>query len=355
MPHPPHFSGALSLSIGALALCGACGSSGASAPASAGGAGAASEAATPSEPGSAPPQGAADVATPDAPVSSPGEGLGPGLRVDGAEPSGGEPEGGALEPAPSSGCGSPAGLASGRASIDVEGTPREYILRVPEGYDPNRPYRLIFGWHPWGGSAQQIESRGYFGLEDVSDNQAILVAPEGQDFRGNGLGWGNEGGEDLAFLHAMLGRFSSQLCIDENRIFSTGFSFGAMFSFTLACSQDGRMRAIAPQAGNATTSGPCEDGTRSVATLAFIGTEDTLLEGHRRAVDILVERNGCSSSAAPQQPSWCDGLDANAEPCGCVEYPGCKQGYPVIACEYNAGHQFAPNAGQTLWDFFSQF
>jgi len=226
---------------------------------------------------------------------------------------------------------------------------------VPDNYDPNRPYRLIFGWHPWGGSAQQIESRGYFGLESVIDGQAILVAPEGQDFRGNGLGWGNAGGEDVAFLQAMLERFNSQLCIDENRIFSTGFSFGAMFSFTLACAQDGRMRAIAPQAGNATTSGPCEDGTRSVATMAFIGTDDTLLDGHRRAVDILVERNGCSAEPATLQASWCDGLGANNQPCTCVEYAGCKEGYPVISCEYKAGHQFAPNAGATLWNFFSQF
>src|SRR5690606_14914535 len=130
---------------------------------------------------------------------------------------------------------------------------------------------------------------------------------------------------------------------DENRIFATGFSFGAMFSFTAACSQSGRFRAIAPQAGNATTSGGCDDGDRSVATLAFIGTEDTLREGHRRAVDIFVERNGCSSPPEVMAASWCDGLGANNQPCTCVEYPGCKQGYPVIACEYAAGHQFAPN------------
>jgi polyhydroxybutyrate depolymerase len=352
MPLRSGSSGSLPF-LAALALCAACGGSEASPPSDGGSA--AGEAAPPSSDGNTSPGAAPDNAAPEAPVSSAPEGL-PAIRgVDQpAEPSSGEP-GSTLEPAPSAGCGNPAGLASGRASIDVAGTAREYILHVPESYDPNRPYRLIFGWHPWGGSAEQIESRGYFGIRDVSDEQAILVAPEGEDFRGNGLGWGNEGGRDLAFLHSMLERFSSQLCIDESRIFSTGFSFGAMFSFTLACSSEGRMRAIAPQAGNATTSGPCEDGTRSVATLAFVGTEDTLLEGHRRAVDILVERNGCSSPAAPLQASWCDGLGAEDQPCSCVEYPGCKAGYPVIACEYEAGHQFAPNAGQTLWEFFSQF
>jgi hypothetical protein len=35
----------------------------------------------------------------------------------------------------------------------------------------------MFGWHPWGGSAQQIASGGYFGLSSVINGQAILVAP----------------------------------------------------------------------------------------------------------------------------------------------------------------------------------
>ena len=91
------------------------------------------------------------------------------------------------------------------------------------------------------------------------------------------------------------------------------------------------------------------------ATMAFIGTGDTLLEGHRDAVRVFVERNGCSTQTAPAQPSWCDGLNSDFLPCTCVEYQGCSTGYPVIECEYKAAHQFAPSAGQTLWDFFSQF
>jgi polyhydroxybutyrate depolymerase len=256
---------------------------------------------------------------------------------------------------PSTGCGKPAGVMSGRASIDVSGKMREYILAVPNNYDQNRPYRLIFGWHPWGGSAQQIASGGYFGLSSVIDGQAILVAPEGQDFQNNGLGWGNANGEDIAFLHAMVDRFSAQLCIDQDRIFSTGFSFGAMFSFTLACTEMSMMRAIAPMAGNAVTSGRCADGTRSVATMAFIGVDDTLLSGHRQAVQIFVERNGCSTQTTTVQPSWCDGLGSSFQPCICVEYQGCKTGYPVISCEYKGGHRFAPSAGATLWNFFSRF
>ena len=59
---------------------------------------------------------------------------------------------------------------------------REYILSVPSNYNPNTPYRLIFGWHPWGGSAMQVAgtgNSGYYGLKGTSNNQAILVSPEG--------------------------------------------------------------------------------------------------------------------------------------------------------------------------------
>jgi len=283
-----------------------------------------------------------------------GAGAGGGAAGGGAAGSSGT-AGSAGTSGPSTGCGTPTTLTSGRASIEANGKMREYIILIPDDYDPTHPYKLIFGWHPWGGSAEQIENGGYFGLENVIDGQAILVAPEGQDYQNNGLGWGNADGEDIMFLHAMIDRFSSDLCIDQDRIFSTGFSFGAMFSFTLACTADSRMRAIAPMAGNATTSGRCEDGTRPVATMAFIGTDDSLLDGHRSAVQIFVERNGCTAQTVAAEPNWCGELASNFLPCSCSAYQGCSAGYPVVECEYTAGHQFAPSAGETLWNFFSQF
>jgi poly(3-hydroxybutyrate) depolymerase len=242
--------------------------------------------------------------------------------------------------------------------ITVGAKTREYIIAIPSNYDQNKPYRLVFGWHPWGGSAMQTAQMGYFGIQTPSNGQAILVAPEGQDFvRGTdtGLGWGNAGGEDVAFYHAMVDYFSAQLCIDQSRIFSTGFSFGAMFSFTLACTEMSMLRAMAPQAGNSQTSGGCAAGTRPVATMAFIGVDDSLLSGHRSAVQTFRQRNGCTTTTAPATPSWCDGLASQYQPCSCVQYQGCNAGYPLIECEYKAGHIFAPSSGTTIWNFFSQF
>jgi poly(3-hydroxybutyrate) depolymerase len=231
---------------------------------------------------------------------------------------------------------------------------REYILLVPDDYDPNRPYRLIFGWHQLAGSAESIANRGYYGLEAPSAGQAMLVAPEGLIVNDrNDRGWANTGGQDVAFYRAMLDRFSSELCIDRNRIFSTGFSYGAMFSFNLACTPDTLTRAIAPQAGSAF--GGCGNGTQPVAVLGFVGVNDSLLSGHRQAVNTFGQRNGCSGDPIRMSMSWCDGLGSNNQPCSCVENQNCDEGYPVIACEYQAGHTFAPNSGDTIWEFFSQF
>lgn len=54
--------------------------------------------------------------------------------------------------AATAGCGKAPTLTSGTRSIQRGGKTRSYILRVPDNYDMNRPYRLIFAFH-WRGTA----------------------------------------------------------------------------------------------------------------------------------------------------------------------------------------------------------
>jgi poly(3-hydroxybutyrate) depolymerase len=239
------------------------------------------------------------------------------------------------------GCGASTWPESARYSIDVDGTMRDYILSVPDTYDPNQPYRLIFGWHPRGGSAEQVATGflgGYYGLEELADGSAIFVAPEGID-----QGWANTGGRDIAFLRAMLDRFNGELCIDEDRIFSTGFSYGGMMSFAVGCAMGDVFRAIAPMSG-ALYSG-CEDGDHPVAVWGAHGSDDDIvpLPDGESARDIFLERNGCGTATTPIEPS------------PCVSYEGCTAGYPVVWCEFAGGHTPITNSGASIWAFFSQF
>jgi hypothetical protein len=94
-----------------------------------------------------------------------------------------------------------------------------------------------------------------------------------------------------------------------------------------------------------------------VAMMGFHGDDDgtVMISGGRTARDIFVQRNGCTQQTMPTQPSWCDGLSSNNQPCTCVSYQGCAAGYPTTWCEFNAGHTPAPNSAATIWSFFSQF
>jgi poly(3-hydroxybutyrate) depolymerase len=131
----------------------------------------------------------------------------------------------------STGCGG-AGLQSGQASINVNGANRDYILNVPST-DGNTPLKLIFGFHWLGGSMNDV-ANGWYGLEGLANNGAVFVAPNGFD-----AGWANSGGQDIAFVDALVEHITGNLCIDEEQIFATGFSYGGAMSHSVACSRPG--------------------------------------------------------------------------------------------------------------------
>lgn len=243
-------------------------------------------------------------------------------------------------PLPSTGCGATP-PASGRFDIDVDGTTREYILKVPDDYDPNHPYPIVFAWHPRGGSAEQVATGfggGYYGLESLANGSAIFVSPEGID-----AGWANPGGRDIAFTRAMIERFTAELCIDESRLFSTGFSYGGMMSFAIACELGDLFRAIAPMSG-ALYSG-CMDRDFPIAMMGWHGDDDEIvpLSDGEAGRDVVAANNHCDGSTVPHDVS------------PCVEYTGCDEGYPTVWCEFQGGHTPAQNAAQPIWAFFSQF
>jgi polyhydroxybutyrate depolymerase len=260
----------------------------------------------------------------------------------GTSPSG---QGGAVSPgqsSPSAGCGM-AAPATGALKIDVAGTSRDYILALPTGYDPKTSYRLIFAWHGLGGSAQQVASNWY-GLKSQSANSAIFVAGQGLQTTtsvGNGAGWANTNGQDVAFVKALYAQLQGQLCFDQNRVFSVGMSYGGIMSDTLGCLMGDVFRAIAPMSG----AGPRGKCVGQVAVWMSNGDNDTIVPTaqERASRDFWVSANHCQTTSAPVDPS------------PCVAYQGCDSGSPVTWCEFAGGHTIPPFAGSAIWKFFSQF
>jgi poly(3-hydroxybutyrate) depolymerase len=250
-----------------------------------------------------------------------------------------------LATAQSAGCGQ-AGIASGNYNVQINGQNREYILHVPQGYDNTQPHRLIFGYHWLSGSAQNVADAGYYGLEPLSQGSAVFVAPNGLN-----AGWANNGGEDIAFTDAILETLTNGLCIDEEQIFATGFSYGGGMSYSVACSRPDVFRAVAPIAG-AQLSG-CDGGNTPVAYLGIHGVVDSVLnvDAGRQLRDKFLGLNGCSAQEAPE-PGPGSGTHIKTEyqcsgpPVWWIAHSGDHVGDP----RDGDGGLWAP--GET-WDFFT--
>jgi poly(3-hydroxybutyrate) depolymerase len=143
----------------------------------------------------------------------------------------------------------------------------------------------------------------------------------------------------------MVAWLGSNYCIDETRIFSVGFSYGAMISNTIGCELPDVFRGIAPIAGAIFGRNDCVDSP--IAVWMAHGTADASVEFAQgeNARDVFLEKNGCDTSLEP----------VPVEPEGCVSYQGCDEGYPVTWCVHDGGHTVPSWAGPAVSDFFSQF
>ena len=263
-------------------------------------------------------------------------------------------------PMRSAGCGKTPTLTSGSRTIQSGGN-RSYMLRIPENYDNNHPYRLFFAYHWNGGTMQDVDGGGtsgatwsYYGLRAQANNTAIFVAAQG-----NNNGWANSGGQDVKLTDDLIKLIEGDLCVDTTQIYALGFSYGGGMSYALACGRPTVFRAVAVYSGGVLSG--CEGGTQPIGYLGIHGISDGTLNisGGRSMRDRFVMNNGCTAMSPPE-PSGGSGKHT------CTTYQGCKAGYPVEWCAFDGGHTPGNVDGggddgaktwtkTEVWKFFSQF
>ena len=246
---------------------------------------------------------------------------------------------------------------------------RQFYISIPNGYNSNLPNRLIVGLHGRDYSGDKMKS--YLGLEEspvVPQGNEIFVYPDAllREFGswGSSIGWqlgagaadtNAAGEEDVAFIDAMLAYMSSNYCIDSERIFVTGQSWGGDFSSALACLRGDIFRASVPVAANGiyyleSPVVPCK-GSSSV--WAMHGKADpyfdiTLGEEYR---DFWVAQNKCSTMFTDLGITLSSGSSED-----CVEYNGCSAVVRYCAYDASFGHQVPDDYySQVTMDFFRSF
>ncbi|HXP89992.1 MAG TPA: hypothetical protein VN931_03575 [Fibrobacteria bacterium] len=280
---------------------------------------------------------------------------------------------GGLKNAPikSKGCGNALGVisASGTYHISSAGGRGDYIISLPTNYNKDTPYHLVFGNHCMGGSAARVAAAdngddlsGFYSIKTLSDADnipGIYVA-----LQGNSDGTWNLPNDQI-FWNDVLTLVENNLCVDTTRVFVTGFSFGAMFTYVLSLEYPEKIRAVAVYApANYNMTQPTNrhipiayyqtTGTAD-GTCPWINNDAQKLGGKYCLLQHMQD-NGCTSTAADIKLTTNGTHVVN-------EFAGCKDGYPVKFSSFNGGHQAtASDPGSTVnwiqneaWAFFKQF
>ena len=251
----------------------------------------------------------------------------------------------------SSGCGTPASDPAGQFVFDktvmVAGVQRKYSLRLPTAYDQSRPYRTIFSLHGCSSHHDQL-----INMQDALGFDAIIIAPE--QVSGNCFDDQSSMSKDLPVFDALVTWAEASLCVDKSRIFSIGFSSGSWMTNILGCQRANVIRAKANVSGGVT--GAIDVGKDCKGNIAGIflhdkdDTQNTPAMG-MHARDFLLQQNGCSMTSKPY-----DDVPANTSGL-CVQYDGCKSGYPVVWCQ-TSGINHDPQqtrSPELFWRFLSKF
>ncbi len=138
-----------------------------------------------------------------------------------------------------------------------DGLQRTYKIHIPLNISDEISPTLIFILHGGGGTGDGMErSLTLGGFNILSDeNNFIVVYPDGiernwNDGRKNTSDPAHQQNiDDVGFINALIENLTIEFNIDQNRIYSTGISNGAMMSYRLALELPEKIAAIAPVAG----------------------------------------------------------------------------------------------------------
>lgn len=291
-------------------------------------------------------------------------------------------------------------IPNGTSTLDIAFEGETYAVRV---HVPDVPVRrslpLVLDLH--GSNNNATTQADISDLESLADAESFIVAtPTGdiafpQTLPDGNWAWNVPGvpltsgtyppagsRDDVAFLTAVVSQLDAAGCIDDRRVYATGFSGGGRMASALACHASDVFAAIAPVAGlragrpdvaDLTTpeAGTC-DPEHPVSVLTFHGTDDVVNPylgnadprwGYtvQAAATKWASLNGCRVGPA---------TTAVSESVVAYSWTGCVGHADVVLYEVTGGGHTWPgtdvpldqfglgtvtheiNASSLMWDFF---
>jgi poly(3-hydroxybutyrate) depolymerase len=229
-------------------------------------------------------------------------------------------------------------------TITVDGIVRQAL--VDPGKDAaTTPSPLVFGFHGAGGTSAGMAQLGL----SQAWPEATIVYPQASSrlnpvSGSTGPLWqmlpGEYEDQDVRFVDALLKQISGTYQVDERRVYATGVSNGAAFTYLLLTLRPGQFAAFAPVAIPALPSLKWATVPRPV--LITEGQADPLAPAGAAWARNQVQRlNGC-------------GTDTTEWARGAVLLQPCASGQPVIWSVHSGGHVWPSDATANIVRFFKE-
>jgi polyhydroxybutyrate depolymerase len=260
-------------------------------------------------------------------------------------------------------------------TIISSGEKRNYLLYVPESYDPSKPTPLVISMHgfvQW--PANQMHMTRW---NDLADQYGfIVVYPSGTGFPKRWRAGSSGSNPDVTFISDLIDKLESEYNIDPARIYANGMSNGGGMTTLLSCDLSDRIAAIGTVAGAYSLPWNECHPSRPVPAIVFHGSADPIvpyqggISGNSGFnlpaipdwVKELAGRNGCKDTSQE--------LPTNEEVSG-VHFGACADNADVVFYTIAGGGHTWPggnplpefitgrttrdiNATRTMWDFFEQ-
>ncbi len=227
--------------------------------------------------------------------------------------------------------------------LTVADTPREALVFAPQAKSAGAA-PVVFAFHGHGGNMRNAART--FHLETLWP-EAIVVYPQGlltrspRDPQGKRPGWqgtpGSDDDRDLKFFDALLAAVKEKWKVDERRIYATGHSNGAVFTYLLWSTRADVLAAVAPSA--APSRAPL---AQPLPAFHIAGEQDRIAPfALQQATIAEVKRlNGCRERGE----QWAD---------QCTLYASDKEA-PLVTLIHPGGHTFLKEAPALMVRFFQE-
>jgi polyhydroxybutyrate depolymerase len=257
------------------------------------------------------------------------------------------------------------------------GGARPVDVRVPAGYDPNKPAPLLLVLHGYGSGG--VINDVYMKMTSIADAKGFFyVSPDGTTDQAGKRFWNANDGccnfygsdvDDVGYLTSLVHDIQAAYAIDPKRIFVMGHSNGGYMTNRLACDHAELFAAAVSWAGaNWSDPSRCQPSA-PIGFLQIHGTKDSAVPfdastaggpggtpypGAAGTVAIWAQKNGCQDALVPTGTTLQVNADSPGPDAKVARHDGCAQNgaaelWPVEGADHI--FTFTPEAVDAIWQF----